>query len=75
MEQAALTGWVLQCAAPIDRETFECPPVGMWSGVACPLEDWGPPQDLGAVKVTPEAVEVALGIIRRSFENQKPAKQ
>ena len=42
----------------------------MWSEVACLLEVWAPPQDWREVEVTPEAVEVSLIVIRRSFEKQ-----
>ena len=35
-------GGVFQRTAPMDRETFECPPVDMyWEGV----EDWATPQE------------------------------
>ena len=44
--------------------------MGMWSEVACLLEDWAPPQDWRQVEVTPEAVGVALDIVSRSFEKQ-----
>ena len=63
-------GGVLQWAAPVNGETVDCPPMGMWSEVACLQEDWAPPQDWWQVEVTPEAVGVALGIVRRSFERQ-----
>ena len=63
-------GGVLQQAAPVNGETVDCPPMGMWSEVACLLEDWAPPQDWRQVEVIPEAVGVALGIVSRSFERQ-----
>ena len=63
-------GGVLQQAAPVNGETVDHSPMGMWPEVACLLEDWGPPQDWRQVEVTPEAVGVALGIVSRSFENQ-----
>ena len=44
--------------------------MGMWSEVACLLEDLAPPQDWRQVEVKPEAVRVALGIISRYFEKQ-----
>ena len=44
--------------------------MGMWSEVACLLEDWAPPQDWRQVEVTPEAVGVALGIVSWSSEKQ-----
>ena len=37
--QAALMGGVLQRAAPVNGETVDHPPMGMWSEVACLLED------------------------------------
>ena len=49
-------GGVLQRAAPVNGETVDCPPMGMWSEVACLLEDWAPPQDWRQVEVIPEAV-------------------
>ena len=61
-------GGVLQQAAPVNGETVDHPLVGMWSEVACLLEDWAPLQDWRQVEVTPEAVGVALGIVSRSFE-------
>ena len=63
-------GGVLQRAAPVNEETVDCPPMGMCSEVACLLEDWAPPQVWRQVKVTPEAVGVALDIVSRSFEKQ-----
>ena len=63
-------GGVLQRAAPVNGETVDRPPMGMWSEMACLLEDWAPPQDWRQVEVTPEAIGVALGIISRSFEKQ-----
>ena len=63
-------GGLLQRAAPVNGETVDHPPMGMWSEVACLLEDWVPPQDWRQVEVTPEAVGVAHGIISRSFEKQ-----
>ena len=55
----------------MNGETVDRSPVGMWSEVACLLEDWAPPQDWRQVEVTPEAVGVALGIVSRSFERQR----
>ena len=63
-------GGVLQWAAPVNGETVDCPLMGMWSEVACLLEDWSPSQDWRQVQVIPEAVGVALGIVSRSFERQ-----
>ena len=63
-------GGVLQRVAPMNGKTVDHPPVGMWSEVACLLEDWAPPQDWRQVEVTPEAVGVTLGIVSRSFEKQ-----
>ena len=63
-------GRVLQWGAPVNGETVDHPPMGMWSEVACLLEDWTPAQDWRQVEVTPEAVGVALGIVSRSFEKQ-----
>ena len=63
-------GGVVQQAAPENGETGDHPSMGMWSEVACLLEDWAPPQDWRQVEVTLEAVGVALGIISRSFEKQ-----
>ena len=63
-------GGVLPWDAPVNGETVDRPPVGMWSEVACLLEDWAPPQDWRQVEVTPEAVGVVLGIESRSFEKQ-----
>ena len=61
-------GGVLQQAAPVNGETVDHPPMGMWSEVACLLEDWAPPQDWMQVEGTPEAVGVALGRVSGSFE-------
>ena len=63
-------GGVLPWAAPVNGEIGDRPPMGMWSEVACLLEDWAPPQDWRQVEVTPEAVGVALGIVSRSFEKK-----
>ena len=63
-------GDVPQRATPANGETVDCPPKGMWSEVACLLEDWAPPQDWRQVEVTPEAVGVALSTVSRSFEKQ-----
>ena len=68
-------GGVLQWAAPVNGETLDHPPVGMWSEVACLLEDWAPPQDWRQVELTPEAVGVALGIVSRSLRNRVPVRQ
>ena len=54
----------------MNGETVDCPPMDMWSEVACLLEDWAPPQDWRPVEVIPEAAGVALGIISRHFERQ-----
>ena len=54
----------------MNEETVDCPPMGMWSEVACLLEDWAPPQDWKQVEVTPEAVGVALDVVSRSFEKR-----
>ena len=67
---AAFMREVLQWAAPVNRETVDCPPMGMWSEVACLLEDWAPPQDWRQVEVTPKAVGEAFGIVSRYFEKQ-----
>ena len=40
--QVAVMGEVLQWAAPMNGETVDCPPVGMWFEVACLLEGWAP---------------------------------
>ena len=61
---------VLQRAAPVNGETVDHPPMGMWSEVACLLEAWAPPQDWRQVEVTPEAVGVAPDTVSRSFEKQ-----
>ena len=53
---------------PVNGETVDCPLMGMWSEVACLLEDWAPPQDWRQVEVTPEAVGVSLSIVSKSFE-------
>ena len=63
-------GGVLQRAAPVNGETVDCPPVGMWSDVACLLGEWAPSQDWRQVGVTPEAIGVALDIVSGSFEKQ-----
>lgn len=57
----------IQWVVPMDGEIFKCPPVDMWSDIACLLEDWAPPQDWEGVEVRPEAVGMALGKISRSF--------
>lgn len=46
----------------------------MWSEVPCLLEDWVLPQDWGEVEVMCEAVEMALGMLRRSFVRQSAHK-
>ena len=61
---------MLQWAALVNGETVDCPAMGMWSEVACLLEDWAPPQDWRQVEVIPEAVGVTLGIVSRSFDRQ-----
>ena len=61
-------GGVLQGAAPVNRETVDHLPMGIWSEVAYLLEDWAPPHDWRQVEMAPEAVGVALGIVSRSFE-------
>lgn len=40
-EKAALMGGILQQVAPRNGETLGYPSVGMWSKMACLLEDWG----------------------------------
>lgn len=45
--------------------------MGMWSKVACFLEDWALPQDWWEVEVKLEAAEVALGKIRKFFVKER----
>ena len=65
--QAALMGGVLLPAAPVNGETADCPPMDMWSEVACLLEDGAPPHNWRQVEVIPEAVAIALVIVSRAF--------
>ena len=57
-------------AVPMDGQTLECPPVDVWSDVACLLEDYAPPQDWERGEAIPEAVKLALSKIGNSLEKQ-----
>lgn len=70
MAQAALIGVVFQWAVRVDGGAFECPPMDMWSEVACLLQDWAPLQDWEEAEATPEAVNLALSKIVNSLKKQ-----